>query len=1165
MSPERRARLDQVLSALDPAVRAARELRADLQLTLQDLNELAELRIRHEAAVDARRAVFDDVARLMNRPESDPERAAAMRRSTEVQRTENDLGRQLRAARAALDAEHARVRQVLADRIAESSRLASDLEARGDDPRLVASAGAARDAEQAYRRLADSYAAAVAEVNAFGSARAAVARAETRLAGAADTPGTRDAYQGARDAAIRRLEQQRPTATEAIDRLWREVGQAEDQQARLERSAPRAGEPVTSAARQAPDPATAPAPDPAASVPAPARPAGAAAVGEPDRVEALPAEAVPGTPGESVDRPDGGFTIAQGGRPNVEDAAYRGERIAVVADGMGGHNAGEVASALTVEAFRALDESGAGTGSPEANVRAMVEHLRAANEAVHQGGLADPDKQGMGTTLTALMVDGNRATLIHVGDSEALLLRDGALHSLARADEVWDPAERRHLLSQAVDGSALTPQVVQFELRPGDRIVLASDGLRPFHPADTDGITPPPKLVADRDIVDVLDRHPDPQQAADQLVQLGLDRVPPGRRGDNVTALVLDLPAARQAPEVVAAPDGPASTGSPRATEPTREPAAEPTPEAAVEPTPEPAQHTGPDATATPRPAADSADGGSGDAGTPRPATGAEPPPRPRPAHVEDPRHVLAGAGEVPAAHRELWNAHRAALDARHDVVELDRQLARAEADRRAGVDGAADRLTELRGRLGEAEQRLREHVEQVSHALGREADDYRHAATLLRNRAGDLRYVGRVDEAHRLEARAQRLHNAEWALRNAQGIHLRANERMDDAREFMREQAVLRAAGVDEGHQDVVDAGVIADQEWHGAADLTERFADKLRTSIDRLDEVRDSEDRTAWLPEVREPSAGAAARPAAEAGGPFDGLLAGHDAHRAAVDEISRTVAATAAAGGELRAADERLTRLEADPDADPAALDAAQRERDEAAVRLADAQVREFVASRSVYAPAERYSRLTAEAVERHRAARTSVEEHAAELRGRADEADAELAALPADHPDRAAHADRVAELRDTADRFDRVAESLRDVEAELAAADAQHQSSLAAGRSAELAAIEHDRQAAAAADPAERERHQSLAEQARERAESERAAAAEADRELRAALDRAADALATARTHEPQPEPEHTAEETREGASPAGSRARTRTAGPESRRPRRSTTRYAACCS
>jgi serine/threonine protein phosphatase PrpC len=220
-------------------------------------------------------------------------------------------------------------------------------------------------------------------------------------------------------------------------------------------------------------------------------------------------------------------------RDGNEDSAYAGSRLALVADGMGGHAAGEVASSAVVAALSQLDDDEAGLDLLEvlANaVQAANDHLRAMVDA-------NSSLDGMGTTLTAMLSSGTRLGLAHVGDSRAYLLRDGEFSQITHdqtlvqrmVDEGRITAEQaethpqRSLLTQALDGRAgVQPDLSVREARRGDRYLLCSDGLSGY--------------VAVESIAETL-TIPDADQAAERLIALALEAGAP----DNVTVVVADV------------------------------------------------------------------------------------------------------------------------------------------------------------------------------------------------------------------------------------------------------------------------------------------------------------------------------------------------------------------------------------------------------------------------------------------------------------------------------------------------------------------------------------------------------------------------------------------------------------------------------------------------
>lgn len=215
-----------------------------------------------------------------------------------------------------------------------------------------------------------------------------------------------------------------------------------------------------------------------------------------------------------------------------EDAAYAGENLFIVCDGMGGHNAGEVASAMTVSALtQSLCAEDVTPG-----IRALRRAVEEANAGVLQAASADESRRGMGTTLSALWADGESALLAQVGDSRIYLLRGGMLrqcthdHSmvaeLVRQGRLTPEEARvhpqRNLITRAV-GTGRRVEIDFFEepRHAGDRWLLCSDGLS--------------NIVEDEEIAAVLSTFAG-EAAADELLRLAISRGAP----DNVTLIVLD-------------------------------------------------------------------------------------------------------------------------------------------------------------------------------------------------------------------------------------------------------------------------------------------------------------------------------------------------------------------------------------------------------------------------------------------------------------------------------------------------------------------------------------------------------------------------------------------------------------------------------------------------
>ncbi|ORV06949.1 PP2C family protein-serine/threonine phosphatase [Mycobacterium celatum] len=219
-------------------------------------------------------------------------------------------------------------------------------------------------------------------------------------------------------------------------------------------------------------------------------------------------------------------------RSNNEDSVYAGARLLALADGMGGHAAGEVASQLVIAALAHLDDDEPG-GDLLAKLDAAV---RAGNSAIAAQVEMDPDLEGMGTTLTAILFAGNRLGLVHIGDSRGYLLRDGELTQITKDDtfvqtlvdegritrEEAHSHPQRSLIMRALTGHEVEPTLTMREVHAGDRYLLCSDGLS--------------DPVSDETILEAL-KIPDVVEAADRLIELALR----GGGPDNVTVVVADV------------------------------------------------------------------------------------------------------------------------------------------------------------------------------------------------------------------------------------------------------------------------------------------------------------------------------------------------------------------------------------------------------------------------------------------------------------------------------------------------------------------------------------------------------------------------------------------------------------------------------------------------
>jgi protein phosphatase len=220
-------------------------------------------------------------------------------------------------------------------------------------------------------------------------------------------------------------------------------------------------------------------------------------------------------------------------RSNNEDAVFVGSRLFVVADGMGGLPAGELASDILVRTLAVVDDE-PGSGEP---LQELIAALQTANERIEAAVADDDTRDGMGTTVTALLLAGDRVAALNVGDSRCYLSRDGELTQLTRDDTyvqalvdqgVLSPDDaRRHpqraLVTQAVQGGPFRPAGRMVPIEPGDRFLLCSDGLSDYV---DDGV-----IAAT--LRDVTDR----KTCAAELISRTLEAGAP----DNVTVVVADV------------------------------------------------------------------------------------------------------------------------------------------------------------------------------------------------------------------------------------------------------------------------------------------------------------------------------------------------------------------------------------------------------------------------------------------------------------------------------------------------------------------------------------------------------------------------------------------------------------------------------------------------
>lgn len=216
-------------------------------------------------------------------------------------------------------------------------------------------------------------------------------------------------------------------------------------------------------------------------------------------------------------------------REGNEDAILISDPLFAVADGMGGHRGGEVASNLALQTVEQMFAERQGT---------LTEQVERANRAVFERSQSDRDVSGMGTTLTAALIEGGAIRLAHVGDSRAYLFRGGKLqlltedhtlvHRMVVEGEITQTEAENHphrsVLTRAlgVEGDVRVDET-KVEVREGDRLLLCTDGLT--------------GMLSEDQIESILQDVRDPQEAVDRLVRDA------NRAGgiDNITAVIIDF------------------------------------------------------------------------------------------------------------------------------------------------------------------------------------------------------------------------------------------------------------------------------------------------------------------------------------------------------------------------------------------------------------------------------------------------------------------------------------------------------------------------------------------------------------------------------------------------------------------------------------------------
>ncbi len=218
-------------------------------------------------------------------------------------------------------------------------------------------------------------------------------------------------------------------------------------------------------------------------------------------------------------------------REQNEDSLIAMPPLFALCDGMGGHEAGEVASGIAVKSL--LDEA-----PIHADGKALGRAVIAANRAVLAGAEQEKGRPGMGTTCTAAIVEGDHLVVAQVGDSRAYLLHEGSLQQITRdhslvadlvdAGRITEDEARVHpqrsIITRALGNDPdMVPDIYELAVEPGDRLMLCSDGLY--------------GMVVDPVIEKVTKETPDPSECVDELIKAALD----AGGADNVSVIVVDI------------------------------------------------------------------------------------------------------------------------------------------------------------------------------------------------------------------------------------------------------------------------------------------------------------------------------------------------------------------------------------------------------------------------------------------------------------------------------------------------------------------------------------------------------------------------------------------------------------------------------------------------
>jgi len=226
---------------------------------------------------------------------------------------------------------------------------------------------------------------------------------------------------------------------------------------------------------------------------------------------------------------------------NQDDYAIHenGYGLYVVADGMGGHQCGEIASRTAVEAIQEHVTSYITPDLDNTSTKGILyEAFRRANKRILEYAKLEPSCSGMGTTLTLLYHCGKHSFVGHVGDSRAYIMREGELNQVTEDHSLVEELRRRgeiteeeasnhpqkHVITRALGmGDTVRADLIPIELYENDHVLLCTDGLT--------------NLVSHKEIKQIIQKHDSEQEAVNQLVQLAIER----GGHDNITVLLVRI------------------------------------------------------------------------------------------------------------------------------------------------------------------------------------------------------------------------------------------------------------------------------------------------------------------------------------------------------------------------------------------------------------------------------------------------------------------------------------------------------------------------------------------------------------------------------------------------------------------------------------------------